>query len=112
MEFNLQQAIALLSRTPATLNALLRDLPEVWTLRNEGENTWSAFEIVAHLIYGERADWVPRARIILQFGESALGEPRPTRFLESPASGSRPPWPSPRLRTRHSLAAPGDLDRS
>ncbi len=75
MEFNLQQAIALLSRTPATLNALLRDLPEVWTLRNEGENTWSAFEIVAHLIYGERADWVPRARIILQFGETRAFEP-------------------------------------
>jgi hypothetical protein len=75
MEFNLQQTLALLSRTPATLNALLRDLPEVWTIRNEGENTWTAFEVVAHLIYGERVDWMPRARIILQFGETRAFEP-------------------------------------
>jgi DinB superfamily len=75
MEFNLPQTISLLSRTPATLNALLRDLPEAWTLRNEGENTWSAFDVVAHLIYGERTDWIPRARIILQFGETRTFEP-------------------------------------
>jgi DinB superfamily len=70
MEFNLPQTISLLTRTPATLNALLRDLPEVWTLPNEGENTWSAFDVVGHLIHGERTDWMPRARMILQFGES------------------------------------------
>jgi hypothetical protein len=75
MGFNLEQTISLLARTPATLNALLRDLPETWTLRNEGRNTWSAFEVVSHLIYGERTDWMPRARIILQFGESRAFEP-------------------------------------
>jgi len=75
MEFDLQPTIGLLSRTPATLNALLRDLPEAWTLRNEGANTWSAFEVVAHLIYGERADWIPRAKIILQYGETQAFEP-------------------------------------
>jgi DinB superfamily len=74
MESNLQQTISLLSRTPATLNSLLRDLPEAWTLRNEGENTWSAFDVVAHLIYGEHTDWIPRARIILQFGETRAFE--------------------------------------
>ena len=52
MEHNLQHTISLLTRTPATLNALLRDLPETWTLRNEGENTWSAFDVVGHLILG------------------------------------------------------------
>jgi hypothetical protein len=85
VEFNLQQTIALLSRTPATLNTLLRDLPEAWTLHNEGENTWSAFEVVAHLIYGERTDWMPRAKIILQFGESRAFEPfdRQGHVLES-----------------------------
>ena len=57
------------------LNALLRDLPETWTLRNEGENTWSAFDVVGHLIHGDRADWIPRARRILQFGESKAFEP-------------------------------------
>jgi hypothetical protein len=70
MEHDLPHTIALLARTPAALNALLRDLPETWTLRNEGENTWSAFEIVGHLIHGERTDWMPRARMVLQFGET------------------------------------------
>jgi hypothetical protein len=70
MEHNLQHTISLLTRTPASLNALLRDLPEAWTFRNEGENTWSAFDIVGHLIHGERADWMSRARIVLQFGET------------------------------------------
>ncbi|HYM76372.1 MAG TPA: DinB family protein [Candidatus Dormibacteraeota bacterium] len=70
MEHNLQHTISLLSRTPSALNTLLRDLPEDWTFRNEGEKTWSAFEIVGHLIHGERTDWMARARIILQFGEA------------------------------------------
>ena len=75
MEHNLQSTISLLTRTPAVLDALLRDLPETWTLRNEGENTWSAFDVVGHLIHGERTDWMPRARIVLQSGESRTFEP-------------------------------------
>ena len=75
MQHNLQATIALLSQTPATLNALLHHLPEAWTLRNEGEKTWSAFDIVGHLIHAERADWMPRAKRILQFGESKAFEP-------------------------------------
>jgi len=69
-EFNLTDAIALLSRTPATLDVLLRRLPDVWVRPNEGGDTWSAFDIVGHLIVGERTDWMPRARIILERGES------------------------------------------
>jgi hypothetical protein len=75
IEDNLQQTMSLLARTPDALNALLRDLPAAWTLRNEGENTWSAFDVVGHLIHGERTDWMPRARMILQFGESQAFEP-------------------------------------
>jgi len=71
----LQQTISLLTRTPAALNALLRDLPEMWTLRNEGEGTWSAFEVLDHLIHAERTDWMTRTKIILQFGESHPFEP-------------------------------------
>jgi len=70
MEHDLQHTIALLSRTPDALNALLRDLPETWTLRNEGENTWSVFDVIGHLIHAERTDWMPRAKIVLQFGET------------------------------------------
>jgi hypothetical protein len=75
MEHSLQETTALLTRTPAALDVLLRDLPETWTSRNEGENTWSAFDIVGHLIYGERTDWIPRAKLILQFGEDRTFEP-------------------------------------
>jgi hypothetical protein len=75
MEHNLQHTISLLNRTPAALDALLRDLPEAWTFRNEGENTWSAFDVVGHLIHGERADWMPRARMVLQFCETQAFEP-------------------------------------
>jgi hypothetical protein len=70
MEQNLQNTIALLSHTPTALDALLRDLPETWILRNEGGKTWNAFDVVGHLIHGERSDWMPRARMVLQFGES------------------------------------------
>jgi hypothetical protein len=70
MANNLDQTIALLERTPAALNALLRDLPDEWTVRNEGEKTWTVFDVIGHLIHGERTDWIPRARRILEFGES------------------------------------------
>jgi hypothetical protein len=75
MQHNLQDTISFLGRTPVVLDALLRGLPETWTLRNEGEKTWSAFDIVGHLIHGERIDWMPRAKMILQFGESKAFEP-------------------------------------
>ena len=75
MQHNLQNTISLLTRTPAALNTLLRDLPETWALRNEGENTWSAFDVVGHLNHGERTDWMPRARMVLQFGETQAFEP-------------------------------------
>ena len=70
MAHDLDHTIALLTRTPATLNTLLRDLPESWTQRNEGEKTWSAFDIVGHLIVGERTDWLARTKLILEAGES------------------------------------------
>lgn len=74
-DFNLQDTIALLSRTPAALNALLRDLPEAWTLRNEGGDSWTAYDVVGHLIHGERTDWMPRAKRILESGESRAFDP-------------------------------------
>ena len=70
MRYDMQQAIALLSRTPTVLDALLRDLPDEWTRVDEGDNTWSAFDVIGHLIHGERVDWMARARMILDFGET------------------------------------------
>jgi hypothetical protein len=75
MDHNLSQTIALLARTPATFNALLCDLPEAWTLQNEGENTWSPYDVVDHLVHVERGDWIPRIKIVLQFGETQTLEP-------------------------------------
>src|SRR5215831_13226583 len=75
MQQNLQETVALLGRTPATLDALLRDLPESWTFRNEGADTWNAFDIVGHLIHGERTDWMPRLKLILGSGDTRPFEP-------------------------------------
>ena len=71
----LSDTIALLTRTPAVLDALLRDLPDMWTSANEGEQTWSAFDVVGHLIHAERTDWIPRIRMVLQSGETQTFEP-------------------------------------
>jgi hypothetical protein len=75
VEFDLALAIALLERTPTTLQALLRGLPSEWTAATEGLDTWSAYDVVGHLIHGERTDWIPRARIILEQGANRRFEP-------------------------------------
>jgi hypothetical protein len=72
--FAMDEAVAILARTPSALDALLRDLPDGWTAANEGGSTWSPYDVVGHLIHGERTDWLPRARIILEHGESRAFE--------------------------------------
>ena len=74
-EFNLAEAVAVLTRTPAMLDAMLRGLPSTWVGGNEGKGSWSAFDIVGHLIAGERTDWMPRLRIILENGEARAFDP-------------------------------------
>ena len=74
-EFSLPDTIELLSRTPSTLYALLHGLPEIWVHRSEGKDTWSAFDIVGHLIAGERTDWLERTRVIMEHGEGRLFDP-------------------------------------
>jgi len=66
----MEEAAAILARTPATLDALLRGLSDGWIAANEGGETWSPFDVIGHLIHGERTDWVQRARIILEHGET------------------------------------------
>ena len=75
MDFQLTHALDVLERTPATFRALLAGLPDAWTAPNEGPDTFSAFDNVGHLIHGERADWIPRARIILAQGPDRRFEP-------------------------------------
>jgi hypothetical protein len=74
-EQNLEETMAILSRTPATLDALLRGQPAIWTMRNEGGDSWSAFNVIGHLIDGERVNWIPRAQMILEYGESEVFVP-------------------------------------
>ena len=75
MDFQLDHALAVLERSPAAFRALLAGLPDEWTASNEGPDTFSAFDNLGHLIHGERADWIPRARIILEQGETRRFEP-------------------------------------
>jgi len=75
MDFELKHAMEILGRTPATLNSMLRDIPEEWLRQNEGPETWSPYDIVGHLIHGEETDWIPRAKIILEHGEARAFEP-------------------------------------
>lgn len=81
---SLTDVVAVLERTPASLRALLEGLPETWVRATEGEGTWSPYDVIGHLIHGERTDWIPRARHILA-GETRAFEPfdRTAQFRES-----------------------------
>jgi hypothetical protein len=65
MQFNFQQALPILERTPAVISLLLKDLHPYWVYSNEGGDSWSPFDIVGHYIHGEKTDWIPRLNIIL-----------------------------------------------
>lgn len=75
MSFVLEESIEVLARTPALMNLWLRGLPEGWLDANEGPDTWSPRIVIGHLIHGEDTDWIPRARLILEHGESQPFEP-------------------------------------
>ena len=71
LKFDLNEAIEILERTPKVLNSLLGGLSDVWTHQNEGEDTWSPFDVLGHLIHGENTDWLVRIRLILsEFDET------------------------------------------
>ncbi len=79
------EASALLARTPATLDAWLRGLPAGWLAAHEGGETWSPTDVLGHLIHGERTDWMPRVRHILEHGDTTAFDPfdRTAQFHES-----------------------------
>src|SRR5258708_17945031 len=82
--FNWDDAITILERTPTAIGALLAGLPETWVRATEGDGTWSPYDVIGHLIHGERTDWIPRARHIVA-GETRAFEPfeRMAEFTES-----------------------------
>jgi hypothetical protein len=85
VEFDLEQGIAVLERTPRVLRAMLDALPAAWSDATEGPETWSPYVIVGHLIHGERTNWIPRAQIIIAQGASQRFAPfdRLAQFRES-----------------------------
>ena len=65
MKFSFEQTLEILSQTPKTITSLLEHTSEKWLFANEGSDSWSCFDIVGHLIHGEKTDWIPRLKIIL-----------------------------------------------
>lgn len=84
-DFDLHTAVPVLSRTPKVLDVWLRDLPLGWVTRTEEPDTWSPYDVVGHLIHGERTDWIPRAEHLLAHGE-AMPFPTFDRFAQFEAS--------------------------
>lgn len=84
MKFSLRKSVEVLERTPAVLKSLLLGLSDDWVRNNEGENTWSPYDIVGHLIAGEKSDWITRTNIILGDSEPKIFEPfdRTIQFQE------------------------------
>lgn len=70
MEFRFEDAVPVLRRTPRVLRELLLDVPTGWSDATEGPGTWSPFDVVGHLIHGERTDWMPRVEHMLKYGET------------------------------------------
>ena len=85
MRFHPAEGIAVLERTPRVLRDLLSGLPERWIRVTEGPDTWSPFDVIGHLIHGERTDWLPRVEIILADGERRVFPPF-DRFAQFEAS--------------------------
>ena len=75
MTFSLDRTIEILERTPAALQCLIAGLNSDWTSSNEGPDTWSVFDIIGHLIHGEKTDWIPRAELILSTKDDKLFTP-------------------------------------
>ncbi len=75
MKFQIEQAVEILSQTPATVKSLLENLSDDWIRNTVNPKNWSPFDIVRHLIHGEETDWIPRAEVILGQGENLMFEP-------------------------------------
>jgi hypothetical protein len=69
MKFSIRQSVEILQRTPLVLQQLLNDVSDQWALNNEGGDTWSPYDVIGHLIHGEKTDWLTRAELILSANE-------------------------------------------
>ena len=81
MQYSITRSLEILERTPAVLQSLLAGLPDDWVMPNEGPETFSPYDVIGHLIHGEKTDWVVRAKMILEFGNTRTFE-RYDRFAQ------------------------------
>jgi uncharacterized damage-inducible protein DinB len=88
VQFDIDRSLEILGRTPSVMDVMLRGLSDEWVRTNEGGESWSAYDVVGHLIHGELADWIPRALIILDRGESRPFDPF-DRFAQFEASNGK-----------------------
>jgi len=91
MNYSIDKSLEILDRTPRILETYLGDLSDEWIFCNEGDETWNAFDIVGHLIHGEKTDWIPRLKIILDDSENKTFKPydRFAQFNESKGKSIR-----------------------
>lgn len=75
MNYQFDHAIPVLERTPAVIRTMVLGLPDAWVMSNEGGDSWSPYDVVGHLAYLERSDWIERARIIMAYGTSRPFDP-------------------------------------
>jgi uncharacterized damage-inducible protein DinB len=102
---DLSEATSILARTPRVVQALLTGLPADWLHRDDGPGTWSAYDIVGHLVHGEASDWMPRTRMIMQDGAD-----RPFQAFDREAMLSQEPQPATALLARFQTARLANLD--
>jgi hypothetical protein len=119
MEFAVESAREILRRTPQVLQAMLSDLPDVWSHGRESPDAWSPYEVCGHLLHVEECDWIDRTKVILEHGTATVFEPvdREAGFVRFAGLSVRElldRFASTRQTNLDELAAllrPGDLDR-
>ena len=87
MEYRFNEALPVLRRTPAVLRDLLLDLPSPWLEAVERPGSWSPFDVVGHLVHGERTDWIPRVEHILRHGDAVAFPPFDREAMFEASSG-------------------------
>lgn len=88
MNFELNKSLEILERTPRVLKNLLLGLSDDWLMNNEGEGSWSPYDVIGHLIHGEKTDWISRAQIILSNASDKRFEPF-DRFAQMEKASSK-----------------------
>jgi uncharacterized damage-inducible protein DinB len=102
----LPEATSMLARTPAILDTLLAGLPPAWMHRDDGPGTWSAYDIVGHLLHGEATNWLPRVQMVIEHGTG-----RPFEAFDREAMLGQEPEPAAMLLARFQAARQASVEQ-